>query len=687
MHWRPSTALGTAGTPRAITTDMTLRRKLLLLALVTLLLPLSAWLLIRELEAFLREGQQQALQATAATIARSLASDMQALDQRGPRQIFALPQDSAEALDGYPANLLPEGDGNVQWQSSDGKTKILLRAGVYRDNLQLLAQVTDNTPVRQDLGRQDAHDSFELSLHGSRGMVRFVIASAGTGPLNVVSSGASGEQIAGYWLDRSDGYTVELVMPWFLAEQGISFRVADVDDDVDRAVAREIRVLEPVVPQRRSAAVQANLELLLGSRQRVWVLDSNGFVRAQLSRPMAASRSIDQASWAERLLHRILTIDRSPPSKDPPEVSAKLDESLVEVALAGQASGSWRQLPVTAELLNSVATPIIASGTVEGAVFLQASSDGLLLLTNRALGRILGISLLTTMLLALALYMFASRLSGRVRRLSRAVRSASTDPSQPQPALPLTVDKDELGELARSHGRLLKAVRDYNAYLKTLAGKLSHELKTPLVIMRSSLENLEREPLGESAMTYLSRAQEGGERLSEILRAMSDASRLENAIGDIDPEVFQLDEVIRQTTAAYQQIYPQRNIGLEISAAAYPARGGPELIAQLLDKLVNNAISLTGPDDSIRISLERSDNNATIGVQNTGSNLPRSMEDQLFESLVSVREKKGEEPHLGLGLYLVKLITEAHGGTVSASNLSGDAGVEFAVVLPLTGGS
>lgn len=399
---------------------------------------------------------------------------------------------------------------------------------------------------------------------------------------------------------------------------------------------------------------------------------------------MTASRSIEQASWAERLLHRLLTIDRSPPIEDPPEVSARLNEPLVSAALAGDASGSWRQLPVTAELLNSVATPIIVAGNIQGAVFLQASSDGLLLLTNRALGRILGISLLTTLLLTLALYLFASRLSGRVRRLSRAVRSASTDPSQPQAALPLTLDKDELGELARSHGRLLKAVRDYNAYLKTLAGKLSHELRTPLVIMQSSLENLQRQPLEDAARTYLSRAQEGGTRLSEILRAMSDASRLENAIGDIDPEPFILDDVVRQTTAAYQQIYPQRNIELHIEVADFPAYGGPELIAQLLDKLVNNAISLTAEEDRIRIGLARDANVATIRVRNTGTRLPQRMEDQLFESLVSVRDKKGEEPHLGLGLYLVKLIAEAHRGTVSAFNLPDGGGVEFAVVIPLS---
>jgi signal transduction histidine kinase len=202
--------------------------------------------------------------------------------------------------------------------------------------------------------------------------------------------------------------------------------------------------------------------------------------------------------------------------------------------------------------------------------------------------------------------------------------------------------------------------------------------------MQSSLENMEREQLDPAAKTYLSRAREGGERLSEILRAMSESSRLENAIGDIDPEAFHLDEVIRQTTAAYKQIYTSRTIELHIEKAQYPAHGGPEMIAQLLDKLVNNAISLTGDEDHITIMLEREDDKAVIRVRNSGTRLPERMQGQLFESLVSVREKKGEEPHLGLGLYLVKLITEAHGGTVRAINLPANAGVEFSVTLPLS---
>ena len=76
--------------------------------------------------------------------------------------------------------------------------------------------------------------------------------------------------------------------------------------------------------------------------------------------------------------------------------------------------------------------------------------DGLLLATNRALGRLLMTTLLLTVGLAAGLWFFATRLSRRVQRLSGAVSQAMDDATHPR-ELPLTLDRDELGELARNN--------------------------------------------------------------------------------------------------------------------------------------------------------------------------------------------------------------------------------------------
>jgi signal transduction histidine kinase len=109
----------------------------------------------------------------------------------------------------------------------------------------------------------------------------------------------------------------------------------------------------------------------------------------------------------------------------------------------------------------------------------------------------------------------------------------------------------------------------------------------------------------------------------------------------------------------------------------------PDLLAQALDKLVDNAISLSPPDCRVMISLRRQDGECLLGVANTGTRLPDVSHEQLFDSLVSIRDKKVGRSHLGLGLHIVKLVAEAHGGSVGARNLPDGGGVEFTIRLPM----
>ena len=248
-------------------------------------------------------------------------------------------------------------------------------------------------------------------------------------------------------------------------------------------------------------------------------------------------------------------------------------------------------------------------------------------------------------------------------------------------SLPLTADRDELGELARNNARLLRAVAEYNAYLGKLAGRLSHELKTPLAITRSSLDNLGSQALDDEARRYLERAREGLDRQAAIVRAMSEATRLEAAIEASEWDEVDLRDVLRNCVEAYRSVHAGRRIGLELPDEPCVSTCAPDLLAQALDKLVDNAVSLTGPADEVRVCLDRPAEGCRIRVINTGSRLPDVLPEQLFDSLVTMRER-GKGRHLGLGLHIVRLVAEAHGGRASARNLDDGQGVEFTLFLP-----
>jgi signal transduction histidine kinase len=303
-------------------------------------------------------------------------------------------------------------------------------------------------------------------------------------------------------------------------------------------------------------------------------------------------------------------------------------------------------------------------------------------MTNRALGRFSFIALAMVLVLAAGLWLFATRLSRRVRKLSTAVSRAMDDAGQ-VPDLPSTKSGDEVGELARNTEKLLKAVADYTAYLQKLAGRLSHELKTPIAITRSSLDNLASTDLDPESQQYLDRAREGLDRQAAIVAAMSEAQRLEGALRTAEWAVIDLGGMLGHCVDGYRSVHPDQAIALDLPAEPIELRCAPDLIAQALDKLVDNAVSLGPPDCRVTISLKRQEGECLLGVANTGTRLPDVAREQLFNSLVSLRDKKAGRSHLGLGLHIVKLVAEAHGGSVGARNLPDEGGVEFTIRLPI----
>jgi len=204
-------------------------------------------------------------------------------------------------------------------------------------------------------------------------------------------------------------------------------------------------------------------------------------------------------------------------------------------------------------------------------------------------------------------------------------------------------------------------------------------MRTPLTIVTSSLENLEHEPLTDEAANYTSRAKDGATRLRNILNAMSEASKVEEIMGNVDFEQFNLHDALTSTVAAYGDAYPERRFSFDSDSAAVQFEGAPELIIQMLDKLADNAVEFSAPGDRISIVLSADANEVIITVSNPGPPLPEKMRTQLFDSLVSVRDQNSDK-HLGLGLYIARLIAEGHGGTISASNT--EQGVAFRVSLP-----
>ena len=320
-----------------------------------------------------------------------------------------------------------------------------------------------------------------------------------------------------------------------------------------------------------------------------------------------------------------------------------------------------------------------------GAVLLEQASDPILTLTNDALVSLMTVTLLATVIVGLGLLGYATWLSLRVRRLAQAAETALGPRGEIRTRMPGALASDEIGVLARSFTQLLERLREHTEYLRTLSGKLSHELRTPLAVVTTSLDNLEHEVGAGAAEQYLKRLREGATRLDSILAAMSEATQLEQAIEETQAEPVDLKAVVESCCSAYRDVYREREIVFRCAATVtgiVGVVGSGELVAQLLDKLVDNAASFSAPGSRIDVEIADTGRDLALSVTNKGPTLPAKMRRELFDSLVSIREQRDGRPHLGLGLHIVALVAEFHGGRCEADDLPDGSGVVFRVWFP-----
>ena len=101
----------------------------------------------------------------------------------------------------------------------------------------------------------------------------------------------------------------------------------------------------------------------------------------------------------------------------------------------------------------------------------------------------------------------------------------------------------------------------------------------------------------------------------------------------------------------------------------------------MLDKLIENAVDFSPPGATITVRLRLEPDSAVLEVENPGPPLPSEAPGQLFESLWQSRSGGDNRPHFGLGLYIVRLIAEFHGGEACAANLPEGGGARFSVRL------
>ncbi|MEE4244515.1 MAG: ATP-binding protein [Kangiellaceae bacterium] len=678
----------------------TLRRKFLIFAVLLLGIPFFGVSFIKQLEHLLTESLLENLSSYATSLAINLQQSEAFEEQSKPilrKQRFYVTNHSAPiTVDGYLDDWFTLRSFSETFQQND--IKFTVTALSHGGFIYFSIAVEDDS-----LNYRNVADSFSVSdqvklelFQNDQPIAVLQFAPVAVGSITPFVATVDSYKVwvnQANWQESENGYQLELKMPDLSLFNGIRVVVENYDNRTQQLTSA---LTDPELPhqlQRPNKDIESFLaNLQLKAAQRVWVLDTHGNV-------MARRGSIDGATQAKPvnpLIHFLL----APPTdtiSDPRQRAVNISLPVVNNALAGKSSQRIESINDSAQSVALVSVPILANRpaaqtarenmstlassaesfqqtsaqAVVGVVLLEESVASVQIVQRQAMNVFINATLLAMLSVVVILIVFASRFVARLLRLKNATVSAIDELGRINYVIEAETNSDELGELSRTVAIMTKRLKDYHDYMEKLSARLSHELRTPIAMVGSSLDQIITNDL--TTKKAVENARVGIRRMSQLISRMREAARLEQAILNVNTEHVDLVAFCNQYLSSFSSLHSNHRMKLEVIGRAQPIESSTELLAQLLDKLLSNALDFAFADSPIEVLIEFAKDQCTLAVVNVGPELPDIAESDLFASMTSYRDSSNrseDQSHMGLGLYVVKLIADFHKGRCIARNLS-----------------
>ena len=699
--------------------------KLALMGLALLVVPWFSYLQLVEMERLLIQGQSQAQLLTAEGIStlfngrEDLFNDLPVtLEDFEP--LYAQPLENTIRLDGSAEDWgKAQDDANYLSFGSPAGTQDAdfdLLLGERADYLYAHMRIKDDLLVYRDTEylRLDNADHIRLNFIGAGGQdgrmsLVFDESDMVTGFVmdnewRYAATGSADNRVQGVLrrLAGANEIVLEFRIPLSLlgSRQYFGLTYMDVDDVLQREVVRSTQTLPTKADQNfnlvvlRTPEVRNIVQGLGYSGAKILVIDDLQRVRAEVGATRQQTEedaSTIRAGTVTRQLTRagdfirsvFLGDDQDSTKEGSGERQKSPADRAIRISLQGDPIALRNRVSGNEEIILA-AHPIVSADQVIGTVIVEQNIDDILRFQRTALEQVLLLSLLSLFAIFLALITFAGRLAWRIRNLRRDASAAIDVRGRLRRGGLLNEinSGDEIGDLARSVSNMLEKLKQHNGFLENMPRTLRHEINNPLNTLSTSLQNLAEEHPDIDSSKYLESAKRGVNRIGSIVQNLADAANLEEALEAEELEEIDLNELLASYVA---------NCGGAHAMARFEYRGSPAparalvsdfRIEQMLDKLIDNAVDFHRAGTPIRVQLECFGDLAQIVVANRGAALSKTKLSSIFDSMVSHRGPDNRL-HFGLGLHVVRIIAEHHGGTVTAVNLEDQSGVAFVIRLPL----
>jgi two-component system sensor histidine kinase/response regulator len=214
---------------------------------------------------------------------------------------------------------------------------------------------------------------------------------------------------------------------------------------------------------------------------------------------------------------------------------------------------------------------------------------------------------------------------------------------------------------------------------ETFVAAVGHDLRNPLSAIMTGVQFLEMSATDERTRLTVSRLRSSGKRMAAIIDDLFDLARARLGGGiAIEPARMDLSAVVHRVVAEHRLAHPRRAVDLHV-AGELLGTWDERRLEQVLSNLVDNAERHGASDAPITVRLERAPDGTVLSVHNVGTIRPDVLP-VLFDPFRSGRAQQRRDG-LGLGLYIVHQIVEAHGGRIEVTSTA-DEGTTISVRLP-----
>jgi two-component system sensor histidine kinase ChvG len=452
----------------------------------------------------------------------------------------------------------------------------------------------------------------------------------------------------------------------------------------------------PINPEKAAPAL-LSLTAPTGTRARIYdrdgqkLLDSKTLQIQREKLTLPGEENISAVTRLIRWFKRNILRGNIPLYVDIGEANGKAYKE-VRAALEGRME-SVERINDRSELVVSVAIPIQRMRAVLGVLMLSTRGDDIDKIVYdeiKGILRVGGIAL--TVMLALSMWL-ANQIGAPMRKLAAAARRVRQSAKAREEIPDFTNRTDEIGELSLALREMTQALYNRIEAIESFAADVAHELKNPLTSLKSAVETLPLVKKDEQRQRLTNVILHDVKRLDRLISDISDASRLDAELAREEAHSLDLSLLLGNIVPAFNDI--KRDIKVDVKLRveknwrcprAFFINGHDTRIGQVINNLVDNAISFSPDGGRVDVIMRRSRNNIEIMVEDEGPGIPPDNLKKIFKRFYTDRpEEQGFGNNSGLGLNISEQIIIAHKGRIWAENRMerGEIkGARFMIELP-----